>query len=280
MLGRKRAGERIAKLSRRPVDDPNPVALHGGDRRQGAHLAETLAWAGGKLEAGRVGAVDDVEIVVAGKEQGPFGQPRMPGQRRKELGPLCRPSRIGSVPGDEDQIERPLGVDCVELGEQRFEPLIPAGSGPAALDAKTVPFPNDVDVREMRDPPCATCMRAGLETVEIARLGHRRIGDCRYQRGGRQIGQDQHDAVGQSHAGQQVRGSEIRDGADPARARPDKPQRQQRERADDDPGRGGRGRAPAAAAGLGRARREQLLDEVRQPLARDRVARLDDKRVQ
>jgi hypothetical protein len=90
-------------------------------------------------------------------------------------------------------------VERVQLREHPPQAVVTARPRSAALDAKAVALAHHMKIRQMSHAPCATCMRAGVEAMEIAGLGHCRIGDCPYERGSREIDGDQHDAVGQSH---------------------------------------------------------------------------------
>src|SRR5689334_17803581 len=81
----------------------------------------------GQSHAGRIGAVDDVEIVVAGQHQHELRKLWMPRKIVEELGPFGGNSRIGHVAGEEDAIERLTHMGRLELSEQPLEPLIAAG---------------------------------------------------------------------------------------------------------------------------------------------------------
>ena len=116
--------------------------------------------------------------------------------------------------------------------------------------------------------------------MKIARLGHRRVGDCPCERRYREIDGDQDDAVGESQPSKAERRRQVRDAAYPAGTRPDEHQHHHGERADDDAGRSGSGCAQFGAKGLCGPVWEELLGKLSKPLAGSRVARLDDKGVQ
>jgi len=77
-------------------------------------LAQTPVGAGGEVEAGGIGAIHDIEIVVAGKRQRAFGERGM----RGNLGPRMRPQPQG--------VERVVEIVSREphdrqLGRQRWK---------------------------------------------------------------------------------------------------------------------------------------------------------------
>ena len=77
----------------------------------------------------------------------------MRGHGVKELGPFGGAAGVGHVAGDEDEIDRDLGVDRFELGEQPLQPLIAARARSSALDAEAVALADGMDVGEMHDAP-------------------------------------------------------------------------------------------------------------------------------
>ena len=131
----------------------------------------------------------------------------------EELGPFRRRPGVGHVPGDEDEIERPLGVNFGETLKSRSQPPVAAGPGAAALDAKTVALADDVDVREMRDPPHARAGRRVVERCKIERLVGRGVGKAPDERSGREISRHQGDRVGDRRRDQEVRRQDIGDRA-------------------------------------------------------------------
>jgi hypothetical protein len=81
----------------------------------------------------------------------------------------------------------------LQLREQPSQALVAARPRPAALEAEAVALADDVQVRKVRDAPRAAIGGAFIEMLEVAGLGHGRIGDPPDQRGSREIPGDQHD---------------------------------------------------------------------------------------
>ena len=132
----------------------------------------------------------------------------------------------------------------------------------------------------MGDAPRPASTRARVELIEITGLGHRRIGDRPDERGSREICGDQHDAIGQDHNRQPVRGSEIRDAGRPARARPGDHQHQRSQTTEHQACRNGRGGTQPGELGSRGPGRKRPFCEVPQPFATGRVAGLDGQRAQ
>jgi len=105
----------------------------------------------------------------------------------EEFRPLGRTACVRHVPCDEDEVQRPGGVQGVELGQGPLQPDVAARADPPALDAKAVAFADNVDVRKMGNPPDPLPRPRRVERLEIERLIHRRIGEAPHERRHRQI---------------------------------------------------------------------------------------------
>ena len=120
----------------------------------------------------------------------------MVGYGVEEFGPLGRSAGIGHVASNQNRMKRVVRMEGLQLRQQLPQPLV-------ALRTRYCHsrFGNR-SVRRRRGYPtdvlCATCGRCGrmFERVEVARLGHGRVGDRPNQRGRREIGAYQHDTVG------------------------------------------------------------------------------------
>jgi hypothetical protein len=73
--------------------------------------------------------------------------------RIEELGPFGGAAGVGHVPGDQDEIERGLGVQDLKLVQHPLQSVIAARARSSALDAKAVALADDMDVRQMHDAP-------------------------------------------------------------------------------------------------------------------------------
>ena len=263
-----------------PVEDTDALALDRGHRGERPHLPQPLAGARRQFQPGRIGAVDDVHVVIAGQDEGPLGQRGMARQRVEELGPFGRPAGIGHVAGDQDEVERVLRMDLAEPIENLGEPLIAAWAGTAALDPEAVALADDMDVGEMGDAPSGGGRRHLVERREIARLVHARVGHAPGERGDCQIARHQHDGVGERGNDQPQGLGEVRELAGPARRWPG--ERGQAggggtgAKAGAERRRGPQVRAPVLA-GL---QREKALGQMAQALPAQGIARLDHERVQ
>ena len=96
------------------IEAQDPVPLQGLDGGQGAQLAKPLPRARRQLEPGRIGAVDDIHVMVAGKDQHALGQSGMSRDGVHELGPLCGPAGIRHVAGDQDEVQGLLSVEGLQ----------------------------------------------------------------------------------------------------------------------------------------------------------------------
>ena len=71
-----------------------------------------------QIHARRIGAVDDVEVVIAGQDQHALGKARVRFEDLEKLHPLGGDASIGHVASDQDGVEPVFGVDRFELREQ------------------------------------------------------------------------------------------------------------------------------------------------------------------
>ena len=116
--------QRAAHAILRAVDHAHMPALdriHGGEAPD---LAQAPVRAGGEVHAGRIGAIDDVEIVIAGQHQHPPVKGGMRGESVEHFGPFGGNPGVGHVAGDEDGVELVLGVERLELLEQPLQAFI------------------------------------------------------------------------------------------------------------------------------------------------------------
>ena len=191
------------------------------------NLTQALLGACRQVEAGRVGPVHHVDVVVAGKSDQKSGELRVRRQGIEKLCPFRRTAGIGQISRDQDRVERLLRVDLVQSRQGLPEPLVASRAGPSALDPEAVPLAHGVDVGQMRYAPGPAALRPRIKGTQIARLGHGRVGYAPDERRPAEIARDNHDGVRQRDRDEQVRRREIREVADPARGRPserDEPQ--------------------------------------------------------
>jgi hypothetical protein len=111
--------QRPSEAPRLSVDDVNAGALDGRERRNRAHLAQSLLGTHWKIEPGRVCSVDHVQVVVAREAENESSDPRILRESVRELGPLRRTASVNYVSGDQDEIERITRVDRVQFSNIR-----------------------------------------------------------------------------------------------------------------------------------------------------------------
>ena len=257
----------------------HPFALDGRDGRERAHLAQSLDRAERQIEPRRIGAVDDIDVVVAGQNEHPPNEFGMRPDDVEKFGPFGRCSRVRHVAADEHEVERLFGVQGGKSEKCLFEPLVAARAAASAFDAKSVAFADDMNIREMRDPPDARARRRGVEGLEIERLVGAGVGKAPDERPDREI--DRHDdgSVGDRRNDEEARGDEIRHRSYPLSLRPGGKGDQPRDREEKDSRAGAAERANARQIGAALAI-ERPLGQVPQRLAPDRVAGLDRQGVQ
>ena len=193
--------ERFTEHSVRAVHDLNPLALQRHKCRQGAEYPQPLVRADRQVKPRRIGAIHDIEIVVAGQDEHAIGKTRMAGDGVKKFRPLGGASGVGHVAGDQNCVEWLIGVERIEFPQDGLKTRIAARTGPAALDPETIALADEVNIREVGDAPNAVTRNGGIECRKIARLPQRRVGGCPHQGGYCHIGADDDDAICERHAG-------------------------------------------------------------------------------
>ena len=122
-----RGGERCPQASRCAIHNPHALALNDSHGREDPQLPQPLVRAGRQIEARRIGAIDDIEVVVAGNDQHSFDETGMTQDSAQEFGPLARATGVGHVPAQHDGVERIARVHKVQLREQPRQALVAAG---------------------------------------------------------------------------------------------------------------------------------------------------------
>ena len=172
-LRRERRCERADRSRRSAHDVRNALALDGGDRRERAHLAQRLHRAERQIEPGRIGAVDDVDVVVA----------RQMSVRAASSGDAARMSKNSAHSADVPaSVMSPVmrtrssgrrRACAARRARARSKPLVAARAGAAALDPEPVALADDMDVREMGDAPDARRPAAPRRTPRGRAAGRR-----------------------------------------------------------------------------------------------------------
>ena len=93
------------------------LALDDCHGRQHPQLPQLLVRAGREIEARRIGAIDDVQVVVAGNNQHSLGEAGMTQDGIEEFGPLARATGIGHVAAHHDGVERVTRMQRFQLRE-------------------------------------------------------------------------------------------------------------------------------------------------------------------
>ena len=99
-MRRQRLRKRAIKRARIRIGHTDAMTLDGGDRRQCPHLPQALDRAEGQIEPRRVETIDDIEVMIAGKDEHAFGERRMQLHRIEKLRPFGCDSGVGHVAGD------------------------------------------------------------------------------------------------------------------------------------------------------------------------------------
>ena len=185
----------------------NPIALDGGDRRQRAHLAQRLRRADRQVEPRGIGAIDDIDVVVARQDQHAFGEIGILGHDVEKLGPFGGDARVRHVAADEDEVERLRCVQGRQAIHRLDQAIVAARPGAPALDAETVALADDMDVGQMRDAPDASAVARAVEGLQIERLVAGGVGEAPEQCGDREIGGHDDDRVGEGRDHEGVRQS-------------------------------------------------------------------------
>ena len=148
-----RAGERLHEFSGPVIDDVQAIALHGCDCRKRAHLAEPLAGAERQVEPGRIGAIDDVHVVISRQHDHPFGKSGMTPDDVEKFGPLGRAAGIRQISGDEDEIQWLGQVRGLEAIQDLPQAIVAPRTTTPAFDAEAVALADHVEIGKMGDPP-------------------------------------------------------------------------------------------------------------------------------
>ena len=146
-MRRQRLRKRAIKRCRNRIDHAHAMALNGGDRRQRPHLPQALDRAERQIEPRRVEAIDDIEVMIAGKDEHAFGERRMRSTRIEKLRPFGCDAGVGHVAGDQDEIQRPRSVNCVDAVQDARETVIAARPAAAAFDPESIALADQMDVR-------------------------------------------------------------------------------------------------------------------------------------
>ena len=269
-----------ADAARLRVDDPGPRTLQGSERGDRTKLAQPLGRTCRQIHARRVGAVDDVDIVVAGKADQEGRELGVERERVEQLGPLRRHAGIGHVSGKQDVVERLGGVNFVEPGQRLSQPFVPARARATALYPEAVTLADRMEVGDMRDAPRPAAPRWRIEGAQVARLRHRRVGEAPNQRGEAEIGRDDDDGVGERQFDQGAQRGELGESDSPPGVGPGERNDAERDRAEQDARHRGTGGADGGAAGRAHAPRQPLLDDLPESFAADDVKGLDAQRVE
>ena len=84
-----------------------------------------------QIEPRRIGAIDDIDVMIAWKDEDPVGEIRVAGENVEEFGPFARAPGVGHVPGDEDEVQRPRGVLGLKASHDPPHALVAARARPA-----------------------------------------------------------------------------------------------------------------------------------------------------
>src|SRR5262245_53367889 len=96
------------------VGDVNALALKRGEHRHRSHLAKTFHWTRRQIEASRIRAIHDIEVVIARNRDDESRQTWKCVHRVQKLSPFRRCARVGQITGDDDRVERLTTVYVVE----------------------------------------------------------------------------------------------------------------------------------------------------------------------
>ena len=256
-----------------------PIALDRGDGREDPHPPQRLHRAERQVEAGGVGAIDDVDVVIAGRDQRARRELRKRPEHVEEFRPFGGGSRVRHVAGDEHEIERPFGMDLGEPSQRAPESGVAARARASALDPHPVAFADDVHVGEVRDAEDVRAGRRRARRRKLERLVGGRVGDPPNQRRDGEIGGHDDDRIGDRRNNKPMRRQEIGGRSDPLWHRPRDGGDQRR----DDEQKDARRRAARRAHPRelrSRPPAERPLGEMTDRLAPERVAGLHRERVQ
>src|SRR5262245_55270226 len=106
----KRGSESTARV----LDDVDAFALNRIEGHHKSQSPEGVADAPGNVEASRVGAIDDVDVVITRHHQHPGSQIRIAAKQIEELYPFGPRAGVGDIASHEHLIDRRRGVDLLE----------------------------------------------------------------------------------------------------------------------------------------------------------------------
>ena len=205
-----------AESARPRIEAQSLVTLQGLDGRQGAQLAKPFPRARRQFEPGRIGAVDDIHVMVSGKDQDALGETGVSRDGVEEFGPFRGSSRIRHIARDQNEIQGLIVVEGFQPIEDPTHSLVALRPCPSAFDPEPVPLPDHVKVGKMCNAPCARPGRDLVESHEIGRPAHRAVRQRPDERGDHDIAPDDDDGICQDRNNQVERRHQVCRVADPA----------------------------------------------------------------
>src|SRR5262245_6526568 len=145
-MRRQRLIERLSESPGVAGDDAHAIALRSCNRRKRPHLPQPLADTERKIEPSRIGAVDDVQVVIAGKQDHACDETRVLLDRVEKFGPFRREAGIGHVAADEHEVERFGGMDGRDARHNSREAIVATWASATAFDTKTISFADLMNV--------------------------------------------------------------------------------------------------------------------------------------
>ena len=123
------ASERLpARQSAGLIDQTNALAMKRVGRRQEPEPPQRSVRACREIEAGRIGAIDDVEVVVSRQNENPLGKPGIGRHRVEKFRPFRRTARIRHVAGDDNGVDGIFRMDAnPSSASNRFKRPFPRG---------------------------------------------------------------------------------------------------------------------------------------------------------
>ena len=273
-------GKTASQASSGLIDQTNAFPMERISRRQEPESPQFSVRTCRKIEPSRIGAVDDIEVMIPGQDQDPLSKPGIGRQGVQQFRPLRGTARIRHIAGDENRVDGIIRVDAIQQREQPVQALISARTRSAAFDPKAIAFTYNMNIRQVSDPPRPVRVRTRRKFTEVLKSRHGRISEGPDKRSDGEIGGDEHDAVGQGDRGQIARRSNVGNISQPARAWPASHQHCQRNGKDDDARRPGGTGAQRRKLRLIKSRLHKLFDELPQALPASDVYWFDGKRIQ
>src|SRR6201999_653744 len=130
------------------IEHANPMALYGVNRRQCPHLPQPLRRAEWQIEPGRIETIDDIQVVIAGKDEHAFGEGGVQRYRVEEFRPFGGTAGVGHVAANENKIERAIVMDRLDAVHDARNAIVAAWAGAAALNPKSVVLADHMNVGE------------------------------------------------------------------------------------------------------------------------------------